>query len=169
MKYKEKEILDNVLEYIVTTYSQHYNSKDNIQVNDLIMAIGHGEGSYVANAIEYLARYGKKDGKNVKDLYKAIHNIIFLIYLNHEKDEVIDDSDNLKERIDSSIQNVRLVNTDNSKFGSDFGTNYLGTDDFNFIQMGTPILDSPDLRGFTNKSKKSIDDYWHDKKKKKKE
>lgn len=82
-KYNEEEILRNIQEYIVSTYGQHYASGNDIQVNDLIMAIGHGEGSYVSNAIEYLARYGKKDGKNVKDLYKAIHNIILLIYLNH--------------------------------------------------------------------------------------
>lgn len=96
MKYNEKEILKQIEEYIESTYSQHYSSDDNIQVNDLIMAIGHGEGSFIANAIEYLARYGKKEGKNQKDLFKAIHNIIFLLYLNHqEKDEVITDSKQL--------------------------------------------------------------------------
>lgn len=88
MKYNEKEILSNVEEYINSTYNQHYVNGKNIQVNDLIMAIGHGEGSYVSNAIEYLARYGKKDGKNVKDLYKAIHNIILLIHLNHGEENV---------------------------------------------------------------------------------
>lgn len=82
MKYNEQQILKDLESYIKSTYEQHYNS-NGIQVNDLVMAIGHGEGAYVSNAIEYLARYGKKDGKNVKDLYKAIHNIMFLIHLNH--------------------------------------------------------------------------------------
>lgn len=151
------------MEYIQSTYNGHYNGSNEIQVNDLLISIGHAESAYISNAIEYLARYGKKDGKNVKDLYKAIHNIIFLIYLNHEKDEVIDDPDDLKERIDSSIQNVRLVNTDNSKFGSDFGTNNNGTDEFGFrpaiANLGAFTGDLKDL-------KTSIDDYWARKKKK---
>ena len=32
-----------------------------------------------ANAIKYLCRYGKKNGKNRKDLLKAIHYIILLM------------------------------------------------------------------------------------------
>lgn len=98
MKYNENEILKEVQEYIVSTYSQHYSSDNNIQVNDLIMAIGHGEGSYIANAIEYLARYGKKEGTNKKDLYKAIHNIVLLLHLNHKEeflDEVITNPEEL--------------------------------------------------------------------------
>ena len=31
------------------------------------------------NAIKYLARYGKKNGKNRKDLLKAIHYIVLLM------------------------------------------------------------------------------------------
>jgi Protein of unknwon function (DUF3310) len=92
-KYDEERILNDVENYIKSTYNQHYVRGNDIQVNDLIMAIGHGEGSYISNAIEYLARYGKKDGKNVKDLYKAIHNIILLIHLNHVKTENLLDSD----------------------------------------------------------------------------
>jgi|688.fasta_scaffold06574_6 hypothetical protein len=85
-KYNEKEIIIDVENYIESTYKLHYVNGKDIQVNDLIMAIGHGESSYISNAIEYLARYGKKDGNNVKDLYKAIHNIILLIHLNHTND-----------------------------------------------------------------------------------
>ena len=83
-KYNETEILKDIEKYIGSTYNQHYASGSNIQVNDLIMSIGHGEGSFISNSIEYLARYGKKDGRNQKDLYKAIHNIILLIHLNHK-------------------------------------------------------------------------------------
>lgn len=86
-KYNEDQILGDTLDYIETTYKAHYvqDGSEGIQVNDLIMALGHGEGSFIANAIEYLARYGKKDGKNLKDLQKAIHNICLLINQNHYK------------------------------------------------------------------------------------
>ena len=32
-----------------------------------------------SNAIKYLCRYGKKNGKNKKDLYKAVHYIVLLL------------------------------------------------------------------------------------------
>jgi len=83
-KYNETEILKDIEKYIGSTYNQHYASGNNLQVNDLILSIGHGEGAFISNAIEYLARYGKKDGRNQKDLYKAVHNIILLIHLNHK-------------------------------------------------------------------------------------
>lgn len=78
-KYNEGQILFDIQQYINSTYGQHYVGQNGVQVNDLIIALGHAEGSYVSNAIEYLARYGKKDGKNKKDLLKAIHNIMLLI------------------------------------------------------------------------------------------
>jgi hypothetical protein len=84
MKYNEKKILSDVEKYIESTYSSHYVGGNGIQVNDLLASIGHAESSYISNAIEYLARYGKKEGRNPKDLYKAIHNIILLINMNHE-------------------------------------------------------------------------------------
>ena len=40
-----------------------------------------------ANAIKYLARYGKKNGKNRKDLLKAIHYVILL--MSSEDEELI--------------------------------------------------------------------------------
>ena len=43
MKYNEKKILSDVEKYIESTYSSHYVRGNDIQVNDLIMAIGHGE------------------------------------------------------------------------------------------------------------------------------
>jgi hypothetical protein len=43
-----------------------------------------------ANAIKYLARYGKKNGKNRKDLLKAIHYIVLLMTSEDE------DNDNSK-------------------------------------------------------------------------
>ena len=41
-----------------------------------------------ANAIKYLARYGKKNGKNRKDLLKAIHYIVLL--MSGEDQEYVD-------------------------------------------------------------------------------
>ena len=85
-KYHEPEILKDLSDYIDSTYAKHYaKGDDGLQINDLIMSIGHGEGAFISNAIEYICRYGKKEGNNVVDLYKAIHNIILLVHLMHFK------------------------------------------------------------------------------------
>lgn len=106
-KYNEVEILEDIEKYIASTYKQHYANGSGIQVNDLIMSIGHGEGSFISNAIEYLARYGKKDGRNEKDLYKAVHNIIFLINLNHNKKSEQNENQLLLEYVDEVPHEIR--------------------------------------------------------------
>ena len=39
----------------------------------------HGEGFCIGNIIKYAQRFGKKDGRNDKDLYKVIHYAIILL------------------------------------------------------------------------------------------
>ena len=80
MKYREDEILNEVKEYIESTYDQHYSTtEDGFQVMDMLRQLGIDKDFCQANAIKYLARYGKKAGKNRKDLLKAIHYIILLM------------------------------------------------------------------------------------------
>ena len=80
MKYNEDKILEDVLKYIKGTYSKHYSvDKDGFQVQDLLRHLIIDKDFSLSNAIKYLCRYGKKDGKNKMDLYKAIHYIVLLI------------------------------------------------------------------------------------------
>ena len=80
MKYNEDKILDEVKKYISRTYDQHYSTtKDGFQVQDMLRQLGIDKDFCQANAIKYLCRYGKKDGKNRKDLLKAIHYIVLLM------------------------------------------------------------------------------------------
>ncbi len=79
-KYKEDEILAEIKAYIDATYNGHYIGEDNIQSLDLIFATGHGTGFNMGNILKYGARFGKKDGINIKDLYKIIHYAMFEIY-----------------------------------------------------------------------------------------
>ena len=73
-KYEEDAILKQAEEYIAKTYELHYTSdKGNYQTLDLIESIGDAEAFCRSNAIKYLSRFGKKDGKNEKDILKAIH------------------------------------------------------------------------------------------------
>lgn len=87
-KYNEDQILNDALEYIKNTYSQHYVNPDatdieyykQLQCIDLIASSGHYEGFCVGDVLKYVSRYGKKNGKNKKDIYKAIHYLILLLY-----------------------------------------------------------------------------------------
>jgi superfamily I DNA/RNA helicase len=80
MKYKEDKILEEIQNYIKSTYGEHYSTtKDGFQVQDMLRQLGIDKDFCQANAIKYLCRYGKKDGKNRKDLLKAIHYVILLL------------------------------------------------------------------------------------------
>ena len=80
MKYREDEILLSIVKYIEDTYSGHYSTtEDGFQVLDIFRNMGIDKDFCQANAIKYLMRYGKKQGKNQQDLIKAIHYIVLLI------------------------------------------------------------------------------------------
>ena len=80
-KYEEDAILKQAEDYIAKTYELHYTSdKGNYQTLDLIESIGDAEAFCRSNAIKYLSRFGKKDGKNRKDILKAIHYCTLLYH-----------------------------------------------------------------------------------------
>ena len=80
-KYEEDAILKQAEEYIAKTYELHYTSdKGNYQTLDLIESIGDAGAFCRSNAIKYLSRFGKKDGKNRKDILKAIHYCTLLYH-----------------------------------------------------------------------------------------
>ena len=88
MKYKEDQILDEIKKYIESTYTEHYSTtEDGFQVQDMLRHLGIDKDFCQANAIKYLARYGKKNGKNRKDLLKAVHYVILL--MSSEDEELI--------------------------------------------------------------------------------
>ena len=86
-KFDEDDLIAELKEYIVGTYESHY-SKNKFQSTEFIVDCGHGDGFCMGNIIKYAQRYGKKDGKNRKDLLKIMHYaIIALSILDNEDDE----------------------------------------------------------------------------------
>ena len=81
-RFHEDEILYHLEEYVDATYSGHYTNEDKkeIQVIDIWESLGSLESTARDNALKYLLRFGKKEGKNPKDLYKAMHYIILMLY-----------------------------------------------------------------------------------------
>ena len=86
-KYREDIMLDEAKNYIATTYGSHYTSTDGIQTLDLIQGIGDAEAFCRSNAIKYLSRFGKKDGKSKVDILKAIHYCTLLYHFAGLHDE----------------------------------------------------------------------------------
>lgn len=80
-KYSEGQILKDIQEYLSGTYRSHYTSQESkTQTLDLIEGIGDAEPFCRSNAIKYLSRFGKKNGKSKLDILKAIHYCILLYH-----------------------------------------------------------------------------------------
>jgi hypothetical protein len=79
-KYLEDVSLAKVQTYVDSTYGQHYVGNGDIQTVDFWESLGSLETTARDTAIKYLARYGKKGGRNEKDLLKAIHYILLMMY-----------------------------------------------------------------------------------------
>ena len=80
-KYNEDKALKELSQYINSTYDEHY-SKNKFQATEFVIDGGHGEGFCIGNILKYAQRYGKKNGKDRKDLLKVIHYCIIALYVN---------------------------------------------------------------------------------------
>ena len=82
--FDEENLLNELREYIDTTYSGHY-SQNKFQTNEFIIDNGHGEGFALGNIMKYVQRYGKKGSysEQRKDLMKILHYGIIALY-NHD-------------------------------------------------------------------------------------
>ena len=81
-KFKENDILKDVKKYIDETYSSHY-AKTTKQATEIIIDQGHGTGFCIGNILKYAQRYGKKEGRNKKDLLKVIHYAVIQLSQDH--------------------------------------------------------------------------------------
>jgi hypothetical protein len=83
-KFKELDNIVELVEHIESTYSKdnHYIGVDgdDIQLVEFWNAKGTAITTCGDIAEKYLTRFGKKKGYNKSDLYKAIHNILFMLY-----------------------------------------------------------------------------------------
>ena len=93
-KFKENDILNEVMDYIDKTYRSHYANGVKKQATEIIIDQGHGTGFCMGNILKYAQRYGKKEGKNKHDLFKVIHYAVIQLSQDHYKslDEVLDPS-----------------------------------------------------------------------------
>lgn len=79
-KYNEVELLKQLKLYIDSTYSEHY-AQGKIQTTEFIIDAGHGIGHTVGNIIKYAQRYGRKGGRNRKDIQKILHYALIMLHV----------------------------------------------------------------------------------------
>lgn len=81
-KYNEGNLLQELTEYINSTYDQHY-SRNQFQATEFIIDAGHGTGFNIGNMMKYTQRYGRKgDPKEWrKDLMKVLHYAIIQLHV----------------------------------------------------------------------------------------
>ena len=87
MKYDETEILKEIEDYIQSTYGEHYVGRNEFQIQDLLHSIDVAVPFCQGNAMKYLARFGKKKGRNRLDLLKAVHYTILLMHFSEDNEK----------------------------------------------------------------------------------
>mgnify|MGYP003112326742 CR=1 FL=1 len=63
-KFNEGELIDQLREYIDSTYDGHY-SKNKFQSTEFIIDCGHGEGFALGNVLKYVQRTRRSSDLNV--------------------------------------------------------------------------------------------------------
>ena len=80
LRYGEFDVLVELIEYVTSTYNEHYTNANNaIQGLDVWAARGTLCDTSIDNAIKYQMRYGKKGGYNRKDILKPIHYLVLAL------------------------------------------------------------------------------------------
>ena len=79
-KYNEGQLIADLQAYVDATYDEHY-STNKFQATEFIIDGGHGEGFCLGNILKYAQRYGKKEGKNRKDLLKVLHYALIALHV----------------------------------------------------------------------------------------
>jgi len=75
-KYDEDQFVMGLKEHVDSTYSSHYGGT--VQPVEFIMSNSETLDYLKGNVVKYVYRYGKKNGSNVQDLYKAVHFIMMM-------------------------------------------------------------------------------------------
>ena len=116
-KFNEDNILNEIKDYIDSSYDSHYSS-GNIQASEFIEDAGHGIGFTIGNVIKYAQRYGKKHGHNRDDLLKIVHYAIMAIAIHDNKismtDNLVDSQKEIvKKRLEKILDNYNKKDENN--------------------------------------------------------
>ena len=142
-KYEEGDLLQEITQYIDSTYGEHY-SQNQYQATEFIIDGGHGIGFTVGNILKYAQRYGHKGTPEDwrKDLLKVIHYAIIAMHV-HDKEQQIsipEKSEKVNTKVYELKTSLSLSDTINIKPDYTFPKTSLGTGEWNYDNMGTSSL-----------------------------
>jgi hypothetical protein len=99
-KFEEDRILNELKEYVNSTYSEHY-SRQKFQALEFIIDCGYGIGFCIGSILKYAQRYGRKQGYNRKDLLKILHYTLVLLHVHDQKELEKSPLEKIDERHDA--------------------------------------------------------------------
>lgn len=142
-KYEEGDLLQEITQYIDSTYGEHY-SQNQYQATEFIIDGGHGIGFTVGNILKYAQRYGHKGTPEDwrKDLLKVIHYAIIAMHV-HDKEQQIsipEKSEKVNTKVYELKTSLSLSDTININPDYTFAKTSLGTGEWNYANMGTSSL-----------------------------
>ena len=112
-KFSENVIVNDIMNYVNTTYKSHYAQTKNYQATEIIIDQGYGTGFCMGNILKYAQRYGKKNGRNKDDLMKVIHYAVIQLSQDHYKS-----LDEPKLKSETSEKYGGEINLETNKFKS---------------------------------------------------
>jgi hypothetical protein len=78
--------------YVDSTYGEHY-AQGKIQTTEFIIDCGDGIPHTRSNIIKYSQRYGRKGGRNRKDILKILHYALIMLYVHDLETQGVDNAD----------------------------------------------------------------------------
>jgi len=106
-KFNEKLLVEEVMDYINSTYATHYGA-NGLQSSEVIIDRGRGLDFFLGNIDKYNGRYGSKGdspGDYRKDLMKIVHYGILSLYEHDRRHERV------KKSLPSEFRTVRSKKT----------------------------------------------------------
>jgi hypothetical protein len=91
-KYRENELMQQLQAYVDSTYGEH-NAQGKIQTTEFIIDCGDGIPHTRSNIIKYSQRYGRKGGRNRKDILKILHYALIMLYVHDLETQGVDNAD----------------------------------------------------------------------------
>lgn len=90
-KFNEGALINELLEYVKSTYGQHYGGQ--IQTSEIMLDRDRGLEFFLGNIDKYSLRYGKKGSVQDQrsDLMKIAHYAILALYAHDKKNSVQSD------------------------------------------------------------------------------
>ena len=85
-RYSEDVFMKDMMDHVDKTNQGHYSGE--IQTVEYIMSRATTFDYLVGNIDKYISRFGKKNGYNLEDIYKACHYLMMMAHYAKKKEKI---------------------------------------------------------------------------------